>query len=100
MLLAALESRIEEIVSELAQYHGYRTVWLAENGHLLHAEPDDMLELRGFLCIATVLRPSCDELTAAALKIVAVEHDAPMRLAMARWEAPISSFERNLIPAT
>lgn len=99
MLLAALESRIDDIVSELAQFHGYRTVWLSESGHLLHAEPEDMLELRGFVCIATVLRPTREELTAAALKLVTVELDEPMRRAMASWKAPISGLESNLIPA-
>lgn len=99
MLLAALESRIDDMVSELAQFHGYRTVWLGENGQLFHAEPEDMLELRGFVCIATVLRPGREELTAAALKIVTVELDEPMRVAMAGWEAPISALDSNLIPA-
>ncbi|KIG19523.1 hypothetical protein DB30_00032 [Enhygromyxa salina] len=99
MLLAALESRIDDMVSELAQFHGYRTVWLGENGQLFHAEPEDMLELRGFTCIATMLRPTREELTAAALKIVTVELDEPLRRAMASWEAPISALESNLIPA-
>lgn len=99
MQLAALESRVDEIVSELAQFHGYRTVWLGERGNLIHAEPEDMLEVRGFRYIATLLKPSREELTSAALKIVPVELDEPVRRAMASWEAPLPHLDGSLAAA-
>lgn len=88
MQLAALESRIDELVHELADYRGFRTVWLSERGELIHAEPEDMLELRGFAYVATLFRPSRDDLTTAALRVVTVELDEPVRRAMASWQAP------------
>ncbi len=88
MQLATLESRIDELVLELRQYNGHRTVWLDEDGGLIHSEPEDMLEVRGFQYITTMYRPTREELTCAVLKLVPVELDEPIRHAMARWEAP------------
>jgi hypothetical protein len=88
MQLATLESRIDELVLELADYRGFRTVWLTERGELIHAEPDDMLELRGYAYVATLFRPSRDDVTTAALRVVTVELDEPVRRAMATWQAP------------
>jgi hypothetical protein len=88
MQLATLESRIDELVHELAHYRGFRTVWLSERGELLHAEPEDMLELRGFAYVATLFRPNREDLTSAALRVVTVELDEPVRRAMASWQAP------------
>jgi hypothetical protein len=99
MTLAALESRIDELVQELAQYRGFRTVWLSEEGELVHSEPEDMLEVRGFVYLTTVFRPDREELTAAALKYVEVELDEPVREAIASWEAvPVGSLTANLAP--
>lgn len=97
MQLAALESRIHELVLELRQYNGHRTVWLSESGELLHSEPEDMLEVRGFAYITTMFRPTSDELTCAVLKHVSVELDEPIQRAMARWKAPL--IESTLAPA-
>jgi hypothetical protein len=88
MQLATLESRIDELVFELADYRGFRTVWLSERNELIHTEPDDMLELRGYAYVATLFRPSREEVTAAALRVVTVELDEPVRRAMATWQAP------------
>jgi hypothetical protein len=88
MQLAALESRIDELVLELRQYNGHRTLWLDELGDLIHSEPDDMLEVRGFQYITTMFRPDREDLTCAVLKLIPVELDEPIRRAMARWEAP------------
>ena len=99
MQLAALESRIDDIVSELAQFNGYRTVWYGERGELVHAEPEDMLEIRGFAYVATLFQPTREELTTAALKVIPVELDEPVRMAMATWEAPLPRLESNLVPA-
>src|SRR5690606_37620964 len=97
MQLAALESRIDELVLELRQYNGHRTVWLSDAGELIHSEPEDMLEVRGFAYITTMYRPSRDELTCAVLKHVPVELGEPMRHAIARWQAPV--LEGALAPA-
>ncbi|HLT35199.1 MAG TPA: hypothetical protein VK034_02915 [Enhygromyxa sp.] len=98
MQLAALESRIDELVLELRQFNGHRTVWLSELGELVHSEPEDMLEVRGFSYVSTLFRPTRDELTCAVLKQVPVELDEPVRRAMARWQAP-PMLDGNLIPA-
>jgi hypothetical protein len=100
MQLATLESRIDELVQELAHYRGFRTVWLGERGELFHAEPEDMLEIRGFVYVATLFRPSREDLTSAALRVVTVELDEPVRRAMASWHAPGPSvLDSNLVPA-
>lgn len=59
-----LETRIEALLGDLAEYHGYRTLWLDPQGELRHAEPDDMLEELGFGYVATLMRPTRDELLA------------------------------------
>lgn len=99
MQLAALESRINELVYELAEYRGFRTVWLGEQGELIHSEPEDMLELRGFTYVATLFRPSREDLTQAALRMVPVELDEPVRRAMGSWQAPLASLDASLVPA-
>jgi hypothetical protein len=99
MQLAALESRIDELVHELADYRGFRTVWLGERGELFHAEPEDMLEIRGFVYVGTLFRPSREDLTSAALRVISVELDEPVRRAMAAWHAPGSSMLDTLVPA-
>jgi len=62
-------------------------------------EPEDMLEVRGFVYVATLFRPSREELTAAALRIVSVELDEPLRREMASWQAPASGLDARLVPA-
>jgi hypothetical protein len=99
MQLAALEARIDELVIELRQYNGHRTVWLSESGELIHSEPEDMLEVRGFAYITTMWWPTRDELTSAVLKHVPVELDEPVRRAIARWQAPGAMLESGLAPA-
>lgn len=99
MQLAALESRIDELISELRQFNGHRTIWLSEQGELIHAEPEDMLEIRGFHYITTSFRPTREELTPAILKLVPVELDEPVRRALARWEVPSAVLEGGLVPA-
>lgn len=88
MQLAALEARIDELVLELRQFSGHRTVWLSDTGELVHSEPEDMLEVRGFAYITTMWRPTREELTSAVLKHVPVELDEPIRHAITKWQAP------------
>jgi hypothetical protein len=99
MQLAVLESRIDELVIELHQFNGHRTVWLTEAGELIHSEPEDMLEVRGFAYISTLFRPTRDDLTCAVLKAVPVELDEPVRRAMAVWAAPSPMLESTLAAA-
>jgi hypothetical protein len=99
MQLAALESRIDDLVLELRQFNGHRTVWLSEAGELIHSEPEDMLEVRGFVYVTTLFRPTRDELTCAVLKHVPVELDEPVRRAIARWEAPAALLDSAYAPA-
>ena len=44
-------------------------------------------------------RPNREELTQAALRIVTVELDEPVRRAMSSWQAPLASLEASLVPA-
>lgn len=59
-----LEARIEALLGDLAEYHGYRTLWLDPRGSIVHAEPDDELDELGFAYVGTLMRPSRDELLA------------------------------------
>ena len=77
MQLAALEGRLDQLVDELAQYSGHRTLWLSEAGDLIHSEPEDMLEVHGYRYIATLFHPGREELTTATLKVVPVELFGP-----------------------
>jgi hypothetical protein len=77
MLLSMLEKRVDELVGDLAGYHGYRTLWLDRHGGIVHAEPDDMLEELGYDLVATLLQPDRDQLTDALLRRITVESDRP-----------------------
>lgn len=88
MQLAVLEARVDELVSDLAAYSGHRTLWLDPGGDIVHSEPDEELEDRGFAYVATLFQPSRDELNAAVLKRIPVELDEPLREALRTWEAP------------
>lgn len=88
MQLAVLEARVDELVPDLAGYNGHRTLWLDPSGELVHSEPDDELDERGYRYIATLFQPNRDELCAAILKMVPVELDEPVRRALRTWEAP------------
>jgi hypothetical protein len=73
-----LETRIEALLGDLAEYHGYRTLWLDPQGELLHAEPDDMLEELGFEYVATLMRPTRDEL----LAVFGVRQDEELEISL------------------
>jgi hypothetical protein len=75
MLLSLLEKRVDELVGDLAGYHGHRTLWLDPRGDIVHAEPDDLLEELGYDFVATLLRPDRELLTSALLARIAVEAD-------------------------
>ncbi|RMG98892.1 MAG: hypothetical protein D6705_04655 [Deltaproteobacteria bacterium] len=68
----AFSQRIEGLAQELRGYHGHRTVWIDLDGSLVHAEPEEELERRGYLYVGTFLRPSADELAEAAGRFVAL----------------------------
>lgn len=55
-----LDRQIEELCLHLQSFHGHRTVWLAADGLLWHAEPDEMLEELGHWYVGTYLRPTPD----------------------------------------
>ncbi|HRI09364.1 MAG TPA: hypothetical protein PKW35_16195 [Nannocystaceae bacterium] len=56
-------AQVTRLVGELRFYNGYRTLWLDRRGHVCHSEPDDELEGHGYVYLATVMRPSYDELS-------------------------------------
>jgi hypothetical protein len=86
MLLSLLEKRVDELVGDLAGYHGYRTLWLDPHGEIVHAEPDDMLEELGYDSIATLMQPDRDQLTVALLRRIPIEGDRTLAQP-ASWHA-------------
>jgi hypothetical protein len=60
--MVSLELQVARIVEELAQYNGHRTLWLDRRGFLCHAEPEDDFEDIGYQYVATLLRPTAEEL--------------------------------------
>lgn len=58
----SLEPQVVRLVAELAQYRGYRTLWLDRRGYLCHSEPEDEYEDIGFAYVATVFTPDAQEL--------------------------------------
>ena len=62
MIGVNMERELEDLAEGLAQFHGYRSIWLTLNGRLCHAEPDDELEVYGYTLVATLLRPDVDTL--------------------------------------
>jgi hypothetical protein len=62
MQVVSLDPQVARVVEELAQYRGYRTLWLDRRGYLCHSEPEDDFEDLGFAYVATVFQPDADEL--------------------------------------
>ncbi len=94
MAAPALPQRIHTLARELAQIHGYRTLWLDLHGELVHAEPDEELEHRGFVYVATLMRPSADALAEAVARHVTLT-PAPRPVARRPEPAPLAT----LVPA-
>ena len=95
MQLSSLDRRVEELVGELMQFRGHRTVWLDLKGRLVHSEPDEELEVRGYLYVTTVLRPDRETLLDATARFVSV---APARRGVVDWETT-DTTAANLAPA-
>lgn len=97
MQVQAFERRVEELIIELAQFAGYRTVWLEPSGKICHSEPDEELEVEGYAYLATVMRPDRDALTEALAPRIALELPTP---GMGRWRSNVGvGFEAQLIAA-
>lgn len=79
----SLAAQVPRLVEELAEYHGYRTLWLDRRGSLCHGEPEDEFEGSGLVYVATMLRPGPDDL-AGALKVFA----ARRRFHVEAWTTP------------
>ncbi len=94
MQLASLDRRVDELVRELNQYYGHRTVWLDLNGRLIHAEPDEELEVRGYLYVTTVMRPDRETLLEAAARFVSVP---PAHRGVVDWDCA-DARAANLAP--
>lgn len=60
--MVSLDLQVARLVEELAHYNGHRTLWLDRRGYLCHAEPEDDFEDIGYQYVATLSRPSADEL--------------------------------------
>ena len=62
---ASLAAHLDALVTQLRVFCGHRTLWIDDaTGRLVHAEPDDELDDRGFRYVGTVMAPGRDELTA------------------------------------
>ncbi|MFV8749767.1 hypothetical protein ACNOYE_04360 [Nannocystaceae bacterium ST9] len=92
-----LEKRVDELVGDLACYHGHRTLWLDRQGGIVHTEPDDMLEDHGFDYVATLFQPDRDQLTSALLRNVSVEVDRATPELHASWHQ--AGVAASLMPA-
>jgi len=82
-----LENEVEDLCVQLRGFSGYRTVWIAGDGALWHAEPDEMLEELGHRYVGTFFRPGADELCEAVAQCL------PVRAAR-RPSLPTPAFAR------
>jgi hypothetical protein len=97
MQVQAFERRVEELILELAQFSGYRTIWLDPRGLLCHTEPDEELEAEGYGYLATLMRPDREGLTEALAPRIPLELPTP---GVGRWRANVGAgFEAQLIGA-
>jgi hypothetical protein len=88
----SITRQIEDVVTAMRAYVGYRSVWLDPFGMLWHTEPEDEdLDAMGHRYIGTFLRPSTDELVDALTGIgmpqVPCLHVAPARVSTPRFAA-------------
>ncbi len=60
MIGVNVDQEIANLVEGLAEFHGYRSIWMTLHGRLCHAEPDDELEVYGYTLVATLMRPDAD----------------------------------------
>lgn len=60
--MVSLEPQVVRLVEELAYYNGHRTLWLDRRGFVCHSEPEDDYEDIGYQYVATLFRPTADEL--------------------------------------
>lgn len=72
MNVGELERRIDDLAFELAQYDGFRTLWLDPQGAIRHSEPEDELEQLGWVYLVTLERPDRDSLAGALTKLVPI----------------------------
>lgn len=86
MEVGDFEAQVQQLVSTLGSFNGHRSIWLAQDGELWHAEPEDDLHDEGCRYVATLMQPTHEELTAALLPAVPLEGVARMRVG--RWSNP------------
>ena len=55
-------AEVEVTAEQLGRMNGFRSVWLAADGHLWHTEPDVELEDEGFTLVGTFLAPPVESL--------------------------------------
>jgi hypothetical protein len=82
MQVPPLHAQVTTVVRELGQYHGYRTVWIDQHGHLCHSEPEEELEHRGYHYVATLMRPDEDALSEAVSRFATLH---PERHSLRVW---------------
>lgn len=103
MQVATLEARVEQLTQALGAFSGYRTLWLAPDQELVHAEPELELEEEGYRYVATLMQPDRDALTEALLRVLPLEGTRPAPMAPSRvgWELTVEpdTSVGNLVPA-
>jgi hypothetical protein len=87
-----IEQRIASLQRELGQYFGHRTLWVDDDGTIVHAEPELELEAVGWRYVATLMRPDRETLTAALMRVM----PAPPLPAIG---TPVSDRVAELVPA-
>lgn len=63
----------ERLAQALEVFHGHRTLWIDARGGFFHAEPELELEAEGCRYVATLLRPSAQEVFEALLAAIPIE---------------------------
>lgn len=68
-----IERHVQRLAEDLAEYRGYRALWLNPRGDLIHCEPEDECEAMGWTLVAVVMHPDRKLLRLRLLPFVATE---------------------------
>ena len=89
MKVASLETQVAELVAELAQFYGYRTVWVGPDGTVCHTEPEMELDGAEYTYVATLMRPDYDALLQTLVGSTPHESRSPRS---EPWMVPADGF--------
>lgn len=78
----------------MADFRGYRSLWIQPSGAFVHTEPEEALELEGCRHVATLHRPTSEEVLEHLLRTIPVEPAYAVRY------TPVSELPANLVAAS